>query len=91
MWWAMARLLWHSVLCAAALTVAVSAPASAQRCPPNSHPEAVAIPGNLRTAQCFCDSGFVNLDGACVLPARPPEAPRRNEPAKTNIAPKPFR
>jgi hypothetical protein len=87
----MARLLWHSILCAAMLTVVASAPASAQRCPPNSHPEAVAIPGNLRTAQCFCDPGFVNVDGACVLPARPPQAPRRSEPAKTNVAPKPFR
>ena len=88
----MARLFRLSVLCAAALLIAASEPAPAQqRCPPNSHPEAVAISGNLRTAQCFCDPGFVNVDGACVLPARPSEAPRRNEPAKTDIAPKPFR
>ena len=37
-----------------------------QRCPPNSHPAAIAIPGNLRTAQCFCNPGYENVGGACV-------------------------
>jgi hypothetical protein len=91
MWWAMARLFMRSILCAAALIIAASAPASAQRCPPNSHPEAVAIPGNLRTAQCFCDPGFVNVSGVCVLPARPAQSPPRNGPAENLVAPKPFR
>lgn len=88
----MARLFRLSVLCAAALMIAGNEPAPAQqRCPPNSHPEAVAIPGNLRTAQCFCDPGFVNVNGVCVLPARPPEAAPRNNPAPSTAAPKPFR
>jgi hypothetical protein len=91
MWWAMARLFRLSILCAAALMIAANEPALAQRCPPNSHPEAVAIPGNLRTAQCFCDPGCVNVNGVCVLPAPPPEAPQRNDPARSITAPKPFR
>ena len=88
----MAPLFRLSILCAVVLTIAANEPASAQqRCPPNSHPEAVAIPGNLRTAQCFCDPGFVNVNGVCVLPAPPPEAPQRNDPARSTTAPKPFR
>jgi hypothetical protein len=87
----MARLFRLPSFCAAALMIAASEPASAQRCLPNSHAEAVAIPGNLRTAQCFCDPGFVRVQGICVQPARPPEASRRNDPARSLIAPMPFR
>src|SRR5215203_5054730 len=32
----------------------------------NAHPVAVAIPGNLRTAQCFCDDGYRRVAGVCV-------------------------
>jgi hypothetical protein len=88
----MARLFRLCVLCAAALLVGANEPASAQqRCPPNSHPEAVAFAGSLRTARCFCDPGFVNVNGVCLLPAPPPEAPPRDEPNRSDIAPKPFR
>jgi hypothetical protein len=88
----MARLFRLSFPCAAALMIAANHFASAQqRCPPNSHSEAVPFAGNLRTALCFCDPGFVNLNGACVLRARPPEAPQRNDPARSNAVPKPFR
>ena len=65
----MARLFRLFVLSAASSMIA-NATASAQRCPPNSHPEAVAIPGNLRTAQCFCDPGFISVQGLCVRFAR---------------------
>jgi hypothetical protein len=40
--------------------------AAAQACPPNSHPVAVYIPGNLRTAHCWCNDGYVNKGGVCV-------------------------
>jgi hypothetical protein len=56
--------------------------ALAQACPPNSHARAVSIPGNLQTAHCWCDAGFQNIGGVCVLikPAPPrtsPAAPLR--------------
>jgi len=63
----------------------------AQRCPPNSHPEAVAIPGNLRTAQCFCDPGFVPVNGLCVPVKRPADRPPPNDPSRLLVAPQPFR
>jgi two-component sensor histidine kinase len=56
------------------LTVALAALASPalaqQRCPPNSQAAAVAIPGNLRTAQCFCNPGFRPVSGVCA-PLKP--------------------
>ena len=87
----MARLFRLSVLYAAVLMIAANEPAFAQRCPPNSHPQAVAIAGNLRTAQCFCDPGFVSVNGLCVWPSRPPKAPQRNDPARSIVAPMLFR
>jgi hypothetical protein len=75
----------------AAVLIAGAQHALAQRCPPNSHPEAVAIPGNLRTAQCFCDRGFVRVDGICVRVTRPSEHPAQNNPNSTLVAPMPFR
>ncbi len=86
----MARLLRLSVL-GAALTIAAAEPASAQRCPPNSRAQAVAIPGNLRTAQCFCDPGFISVQGLCVRPARPSDAPQASTPAQSIVAPMPSR
>jgi len=44
--------------------------AQGQRCPPNSQAAAVAIPGNLRTAQCFCNPGFLPVSGVCA-PLKP--------------------
>ena len=52
--------------------------ALAAQCPANSHPEVVAIPGNLRTAHCWCNSGFVNAGGVCVRVAPAPPTPRPN-------------
>jgi hypothetical protein len=87
----MARLLRLSVPCAAVLMIAAAEPASAQRCPPNSHAQAVAIPGNLRTAQCFCDPGFISVNGLCVRPAQPSQSPPPSDPARSLVAPMPFR
>jgi hypothetical protein len=39
----------------------------------------VGIPGNLRTAQCFCNRGFVSAGGVCVPVVR--GAPPRPHPA----------
>jgi hypothetical protein len=67
--------------CALAATVLLigglqPAPAQGQRCPPNSQAAAVAIPGNLRTAQCFCNPGFRPVSGVCVrLPPGAPDKP----------------
>ena len=79
------------VLSIVAALIAGTQAAMAQRCPPNSHPEAVAIPGNLRTAQCFCDRGFTRVDGVCVLVRRPADRPPPNDPARVLVAPMPFR
>jgi hypothetical protein len=46
--------------------------AQGQRCPPNSQAAAVAITGNLRTAQCFCNPGFRSVSGVCA-PLKPGE------------------
>ena len=62
-----------------------------QRCPPNSHPEAVAFAGNLRTAQCFCDAGFTRVNGVCVRVLRPADRPPPNDPGRVLVAPMPFR
>jgi hypothetical protein len=60
--------------------------ALAQRCPPNSHPAAVAIPGNLRTAQCFCNAGYVPVRGVCVRAATPKPP---SDPSKALVQPQP--
>jgi hypothetical protein len=60
-------------------TLAATPATAAQRCPPNSHASAVGIPGNLRTAQCFCNRGFVSAGGVCVPVVR--GAPPRPHPA----------
>jgi hypothetical protein len=78
------------VLCIVAVLIAGTRDAMAQRCPPNSHPEAVAIPGNLRTAQCFCDPGFAPVNGLCVPVNRPADRPPDN-PGRVLVAPQPFR
>lgn len=65
---------------AVALFAAVQVASAQQRCPPNSSPEVVAIPGNLNTAQCFCDPGFTPANGRCVrsrTDASPPNDPTR--------------
>jgi hypothetical protein len=79
-----------AVFCVAAL-IAGTADAMAQRCPPNSHAEALAIPGNLRTAQCFGDPGYVPSGGLCVPVRRPENRPPRNQPGRVLVAPMPFR
>jgi hypothetical protein len=45
--------------------------ASAQQCPPNSHPVVIAIPGNLRTAHCWCNGGYRNISGICTRTQQP--------------------
>ena len=72
-----------------ALLAASPAPAmAAQRCPPNSHAAAVAVPGNLRTAQCFCDRGYVSVGGVCLPAAkRPPQRERPTEPGGQLVSP----
>ena len=78
----------HSfVFCIAVLLIAGTPDAMAQRCPPNSHPEAVAFPGNLRTAQCFCDPGFTRVAGVCVRVLRPADRPPPNDPGRVLVAP----
>jgi hypothetical protein len=79
------------VFCTAAVLIAGAPDAMAQRCPPNSHPEAVAFAGSLRTAQCFCDWGFTRVDGMCVPVRRPAGRPPQNDPARVLVAPMPFR
>jgi len=49
--------------------------AFAQQCPPNAHPVIIAIPGNLRTAHCWCNGGYRNIAGACWWTGQPPAAP----------------
>ena len=78
------------LLIAAILTMHAQS-AAAQRCPPNSHPEPVAIPGNLRTAQCFCDAGYTRANGICVRVLRPADRPPPNDPGRVLVAPMPFR
>jgi hypothetical protein len=79
-----------AVFCVAAL-IAGTADAMVQRCPPNSHAEALAIPGNLRTAQCFCNPGFVPSGGLCVPIRHPEDQPPRTQPGRVLVAPMPFR
>jgi len=80
------------VLCVVAVLIAGTQGSMAQRCPQNSHPEALAIPGNLRTAQCFCDPGFTRVNGICVrIVTEPGVRPLPAEPGKILVAPKPFR
>jgi len=79
-----------AVFCIAVL-IAGTADVMAQRCPPHSHAEALAIPGNLRTAQCFCDPGFVPSGGLCVPVRRPEDQPSRNQPGRVPVAPMPLR
>ncbi len=79
------------VFCIAAVLIAGAPDAMAQRCPPNSHPEAVPFAGSLRTAQCFCDRGFTRVDGICVLVRRPADLPPPNDPARVWVAPQPYR
>ena len=65
--------------------------AAQQRCPPNSRPEAVAIPGNLSTAQCFCDPGFTPVNGRCMRAQNSADKPPSNDPARALVAPMPQR
>jgi hypothetical protein len=54
------------------------------QCRQNAHPVAVAIPGSLRSAQCFCDAGYDNVAGNCVRAANasPPANPATVQPPK---------
>jgi hypothetical protein len=59
-----------------AILIAIGKPAvMAQACPPNSHPVAVYIPGNLRTAHCWCNGGYINNGGVCVRTDQPTPPP----------------
>jgi hypothetical protein len=49
-----------------AILFALPSSVALAQCPPNSHAVAVYIPGNLRTAHCFCDNGYINNGGVCV-------------------------
>ncbi len=80
-----------AALYAVATLIAGAQDAVAQRCPPNSHAQALAIPGNLRGAQCFCDPGFIPYYGLCVPVRRPEDRPPPNEPGRALVAPMPFR
>ena len=76
---------------AAALVATAQIASAQQRCPPNSSPEAVAIPGNLSTAQCFCDPGFTPVNGRCVRAPNNADRPPLSDPARVWVAPMPFR
>jgi hypothetical protein len=77
-----------SVFWPAAVLIAATQIASAQqRCPPNSSPEVVAIPGNLSTAQCFCDPGFTPVNGRCVRVQSGADRPPPNDPSRVLVAP----
>jgi hypothetical protein len=65
-------------LLSAALIMAGGQSALPAQCPPNSRPEIVAIPGNLRTAHCWCNRGYVNAGGVCVLAAPAPLSRQSN-------------
>lgn len=81
-----------SAFCIAAVLIAAAQAASAQqRCPPNSRPEAVAFPGSLATAQCFCDPGFTPVNGRCVRAPNDADRPPPNDPARVWVAPMPSR
>jgi hypothetical protein len=58
-----------------AVLFALGALPAAAQCPPNSHPVAVYIPGNLRTAHCWCNSGYLNVGGVCARTDQPTPAP----------------
>ena len=73
--------LWSVLVLIATMEIA---PAQ-QRCPPNSRAEAVPIPGNLATAQCFCNPGFVPSNGQCVRSRA--DAPPPNDPTRGMVAP----
>jgi hypothetical protein len=77
----------RSLALGALLLAAFAEPATAQRCPPNSHAAAVAIPGNLRTAQCFCNRGFVAVNGVCVPVIQRPTPRRQPNPSGRLVAP----
>jgi hypothetical protein len=68
---------WFRVAAAAglALLFALRPPLAFAQCPPNSHAVAVYIPGNLRTAHCWCDNGYVNKGGVCVRTDQPTSPP----------------
>ena len=71
---------------AAVLIAATQAVPAQPRCPPNSRSEAVPIPGNLATAQCFCDPGFAPVNGRCIR-SRTNAPP--NDPVRAFVAPMP--
>jgi hypothetical protein len=78
-------------LSAAALIVVTQVASAQQRCPPNSRAEAVPIPGNLATAQCFCNPGFTPVNGRCVRVRSQVDTPAPNDPARSFVAPMPLR
>jgi hypothetical protein len=75
------------LLPAAALLLAATQTAVARPCPPNSHPAPLAMPGNLRTAQCFCDPDFVPVRGRCMRASWPASI----DPVKARVRSMPFR
>ena len=81
------RAVCRSLLMVAVLLIAGTQQALSQRCPPNSHPEFVAFAGNLRTAQCFCDPGYVRVQGICMRAARPAERALPSDPARALVVP----
>jgi hypothetical protein len=74
----------------AVLIAAGQRSATAEACPPNSHAVAVYIPGNLQTAHCWCDNGYINKGGICVRtdqPTPPPGLQARPSPDGTSMNP----
>lgn len=68
------------------LIVATQAASAQRRCPSNSHSQAIPIPGNLATAQCFCDPGFTPVNGRCARAGGRTDTPS-NDPARVFVAP----
>ena len=63
-------------------------PALAGACPPNSRVVAIAIPGNLRSAQCFCNDGYIRVSGACERVLLDPTQ-QQPDPSRTLVEPRP--
>ena len=79
-----------AVVAGLAVLFTLRAPLVFAQCQPNSHAVTVYIPGNLRTAHCWCDDGYINNGGVCVRtgqPTPPPDIRIRPSPDGSSMNP----